>query len=320
MPTVLILGAGVMGSAFTLPLADAGAEVRLVGTHLDTALIEGVRANGVHPRLKARLPSSVRPFQHHELGQALDDSVDLVVFGVSSAGIGWAIDRLRPLLSRPRPVLLLTKGMAAGERSLGILPDPVEAGLGCPTGAVAGPCIAGELAVRRDTSVVISHRDPAMLRFALDLVAAPYYHARPSADLIGTEVCAAFKNFFAIGVGAALGQLDAAPSTLNDARMHNVAAGLFSQSLLELARLNALLGGDPASVHGLAGTGDLYVTVQGGRNSRMGGSWALAGPIRAPRRNAWRRTRSRGPSLRSPRDPPSMRCSRTAGSREPTCP
>ena len=37
MATVLILGAGVMGSAFTLPLADSGHDVRLVGTPIDTA-------------------------------------------------------------------------------------------------------------------------------------------------------------------------------------------------------------------------------------------------------------------------------------------
>ena len=39
MKTVTILGAGVMGSAMTLPFADRGFEVRLVGTHLDLSLI-----------------------------------------------------------------------------------------------------------------------------------------------------------------------------------------------------------------------------------------------------------------------------------------
>lgn len=270
MSTVLVLGAGVMGSAFTLPLADAGAEVRLVGTHLDTALIDGVRSDRVHPRLKAPLPAAVQPYQHDELATALDDAVDLVVLGVSSAGISWAIERLQPLLRRRLPILLLTKGLTADGRDIGILPDPVAAALDCPTGAVGGPCIAGELAVRRDTSVVVSFRDATLTRHVLALLDVPYYHARASLDLVGTEVCAAFKNFFALGVGSALGRLDVAPPACNEARMHNLAAGLFSQSLLELGRLNRLIGGTPASVHGLAGVGDLYVTVQGGRNSRMG--------------------------------------------------
>ena len=270
MATVLVLGAGVMGSAFTLPLADAGSDVRLVGTHLDTALIEGVRRDRVHPRLRAPLPERVRAFQHDELASALDETVDLVVLGVSSAGIDWAIDRLRPLMPGRRPILLLTKGLTADGQTIGILPEPVATALDCPVGAVGGPCIAGELAVRRETSVVVSFREPALLGQVLGMVAAPYYHARASDDLVGTEVCAAFKNFFALGIGAAAGMLDAAEPAVNEARMHNPAAALFQQSVLELGRLNAALGGRPESVSGLAGVGDLYVTVQGGRNSRMG--------------------------------------------------
>lgn len=271
MATVLILGAGVMGSAFTLPLTDAGCAVRLVGTHLDTALIDGVRRNSVHPRLLAPLPESIATFQHDELANALDDDVDLVVIGVSSAGVDWAIQQLRPLLTKPRPVLLLTKGLVADGERITILPDIVEPVLGCPTGAVGGPCIAGELVVRRYTGTVVSFRDPALTARVLAMVdAPPYYHARGSHDLVGTEVCAAFKNFMALGIGAARGMLDVAEPAVNDARMHNPAAALFNQSLLELSRLNSALGGTPVSVHGLAGSGDLYVTAQGGRNSRMG--------------------------------------------------
>lgn len=270
MATVLVLGAGVMGSAFCVPLADAGNTVRLVGTHLDVELIEGVRRDRVQPRLRAPLPETVATFHHDELPLALDDAVELVVLGVSSAGIGWAIDRLRPLLQRRRPVLLLTKGLSTDGGRIGILPEPVAAALDCPVGAVGGPCIAGELAVRRRTAVVVACREAALIERVLGLLDAPYYQARGSLDLVGTEVCAAFKNFFALGIGAALGMLDAAEPEVNAAAMHNPAASLFAQSLLELARLNAALGGRPESVFGLAGAGDLYVTVQGGRNSRMG--------------------------------------------------
>jgi glycerol-3-phosphate dehydrogenase (NAD(P)+) len=270
MATVLVLGAGVMGSAFTLPLADAGCAVRLVGTHLDTALIEGVRRDRVHKGLRAPLPERVQTFRHDELADALDETVDLVVLGVSSAGIDWAIDRLLPLMPGRRPILLLTKGLTADGQQIGILPDPVAKALDCPVGAVGGPCIAGELAARRETSVVVSFREPDLLERVLGILAAPYYHARASQDLVGTELCAAFKNYFALGIGAAAGMLDAAAPAVNEARMHNPAAALFNQALLELGRLNAALGGRPESVFGLAGVGDLYVTVQGGRNSRMG--------------------------------------------------
>lgn len=270
MATVLVLGAGAMGSAFCVPLADAGNTVRLVGTHLDPELIGGIRNDRVHPRLSAPLPEAVSVFHHDELALALDETVDLVVFGVSSAGIDWAIETLRPLLPGRLPVLMLTKGLRADGERIAILPECVAAALDCPVGAIGGPCIAGELAVRRDSSVVVGFRDAALVERVLGMLNAPYYHARPSLDLVGTEICAAFKNYFALGVGAALGMLDAAAPTSNEAQMHNPAASLFNQSLLELGRLNAALGGRPESVDGLAGVGDLFVTVQAGRNSRMG--------------------------------------------------
>ena len=52
--------------------------------------------------------------------------------------------------------------------------------------------------------------------------------------------------------------------------MHNLAAGLFAQALSGDDPSREFLGGSEASVMGLAGAGDLYVTCQAGRNSRMG--------------------------------------------------
>ena len=52
--------------------------------------------------------------------------------------------------------------------------------------------------------------------------------------------------------------------------MYNLAAGLFSQALAELSTIVRLLGGEQASVAGLPGAGDLYVTCQAGRNFRLG--------------------------------------------------
>ena len=53
--------------------------------------------------------------------------------------------------------------------------------------------------------------------------------------------------------------------------MHNLSAGLFVQALTEIRYLLGYWGGAAESVYGLAGAGDLYVTCQGGRNSRLGG-------------------------------------------------
>lgn len=276
MAEVLILGAGMMGTAFSFPLADAGHTVKLVGTYLDHDWISSVRETGAHPKLKMKLRESVVPFTHDQLGEVLNRKTDLIVLGVSSAGVDWAVQQLGTLLQTPTPILMLTKGLRARNNTLQILPDTVRDGLAgyginqVPVGAVGGPCIAGELAARRHSSVVIASSDATLLERILPLVEAPYYHARPSKDIIGVEACAAFKNFYALAVGYPAGLLQRLGKGSNGALMHNLAAGLFTQALAEMEILVGFVGGTAASVNGPAGTGDLYVTCQAGRNSRMG--------------------------------------------------
>ena len=275
MTTLTILGAGVMGSAMTLPAADRGMSVRLAGTHLDEAIVDSVKAGGRHPKLNVKLPEAIVAYRHHEIAAAIV-GCDLVLLGVSSAGIGWAIDRLCETLTAPVPVLMITKGMKPEAASLKALPDHVadelktRTGLTLPIAAIGGPCIAGELAVRRHTGTVIVAHDEALARRLCALFETAYYHPRPSTDVIGVEVCAAFKNFFAIAVGWAAGHIEMMPATDNKAFNHNAAAILFDQAIVELLHIATALGGKPESVWGMPGAGDLYVTCQAGRNSRLG--------------------------------------------------
>lgn len=276
MAKIIVLGAGVMGSAFAQLLADADNEVLLVGTHLDQEIIDSIRADRTHPKLKVKLPESIRAVSFRDLEGILDDRVRLIVFGVNSAGVDWAVARIGPNLKAPVPVLMLTKGLAVRNHSIVILPSIVAEDLarydlnGLTVAAVGGPCIAGELAARRQSSVVIACPESELLDRLLDLVAVPYYHARGSTDLIGVEACAALKNFYTLAVGYAAGQLEQKGKAPNGALMHNLAAGLFTQALAEIHYFANYLGGQSGSVLGLAGAGDLYVTCQAGRNGRMG--------------------------------------------------
>lgn len=62
MANVVILGAGVMGTAMSVPLTDNGHAVRLVGTHLDSEIIEEIRESRRHPKLGIRVADTVQPF------------------------------------------------------------------------------------------------------------------------------------------------------------------------------------------------------------------------------------------------------------------
>jgi glycerol-3-phosphate dehydrogenase (NAD(P)+) len=277
MSTIVILGSGVMGSALTMPLADNGHDVRLVGTHLDRAIIDAIRETGVHPGLGRELPATVRPFQLEQLDTAFADA-EVVLSGVNSSGVRWAGERLAPLLQPDQLVITIAKGVSADEQgNLRILPEvlaePVRPDVRerVRWAAIVGPSIAGEVAARRESCVVFCGDDPG----ALDRLAATFrtdwYHVWTSTDLVGAEICAAAKNCYALGVGLAEGELERRGEAAGLDRAHNYEAALFAQGAAEMRQWVALLGGSPDTALWLPGVGDMYVTSTGGRNVRVGG-------------------------------------------------
>jgi len=275
MANILILGAGVMGTAITMPMTDNGHSVYLVGTHLDGDIIEELHESRFHPKLRVRVAGAVKPYTHDRLGEAMRD-VDLVVLGVNSLGIDWAAEVLGPCLSPQVPVVLLTKGLAGDGQNLHILPDVLRQGLPATyrdqvkLAAIGGPSIAIELAGRRHTGVVLAGSDRPLLEEIASLLRAPYYHVWTSSDLVGLEVCVAFKNLYALAVGLVTGWAEQAREADNLTPMHNAASAIFAQALWEMGYLVEYLGGQRRSVYTLPGAGDLYATCQSGRNSRMG--------------------------------------------------
>ncbi|MFC1642275.1 2-dehydropantoate 2-reductase N-terminal domain-containing protein [Myxococcota bacterium] len=275
MAIVTVLGAGMMGSALCVPLADAGHEVRLVGTHLDQEIVRSLQARGYHPKLALELPGAVRPFAVQELGQALAGA-HLVGVGVSSAGVRWAGEQLRPHLRPDQRVVMISKGLEWDGDRLWLLPDllaeswPAALRSVVQPTAVAGPCIAGELARRVETCVVLTGHDLSQLREVRQLLGTSYYHLWLSSDLTGVQVCAALKNAYAMGVGLAAGLHEKAGGLGGGVAMHNYEAAVFAQATLEIQCLATALGGRPTTLVGLAGTGDLNVTCNAGRTSRFG--------------------------------------------------
>lgn len=275
MATITVIGAGMMGTAMCWPLVDNDHQVRLVGTPLDTALVESIQIRGFHPTLERPLPDGVQAFRDDQLPQALEGA-DLVISGVSSFGVDWFARTAGPILKEGQTVLAVTKGLEDQPNGdLWVLPEATRAKLPArlrgkiSLNAIGGPCIAHELAARRPTGVVFTGEDLRVLGQLRDLLATSYYHISLSQDVIGVEVCAALKNAYALGVGMGVGMMAAqGPDGL--ANLYNFQAALFGQSTLEMARMLAILGGRTANAHWLPGAGDLYVTVFGGRTVRLG--------------------------------------------------
>ena len=122
--------------------------------------------------------------------------------------------------------------------------------------AAGGPCLAKDLAKKVHTSVVFANTNINVVNDIKKLVSTDYYHISTTEDIMGVEVCAGIKNIFSMGVGSA--------------KDLNAAAGLIQQSIDEMIIFTEKLKGKKETVIGLAGIGDLYVSADGGRNSKMG--------------------------------------------------
>jgi glycerol-3-phosphate dehydrogenase (NAD(P)+) len=275
MARVVILGAGMMGSALAVPLVDRGHDVRLVGTHLDEDIVRQLKQDGVHPKLKLALPREITPFAVAELEEAATDA-DAIALGVSSAGTAWATERIAPLVRSGQPVFMITKGLVLADDRLVTLPDAVKRGLpqavqdSVHPAAIAGPCIAGELARRVPTCVVVAGRDAETNQRVADLCRGPYYHLFPTTDVEGAETSAALKNAYAMGIAFALGMHERAGGAPGSVAMHNLESATMAQAIFEMRAIARHLGGRDDTVSGLAGVGDLDVTTNGGRTGRFG--------------------------------------------------
>ena len=275
MKNILILGAGAMGTAFAYPCSDNKHDVNIVGTHLEDKAIEELNKNYFHPGLNLEVIKSIKFFKHDSIKEVFKSKPDLIVIGVSSKGIDWTAEELKKVSQNgglPN-LLMLTKGLSVNGKQYELLVDKLERLLSekgiknINLSAVGGPCLASGLANRVHSGVVIANKNLDTAKSLSKMLSTDYYHPSASSDVNGVEVCAAIKNIFSMVIGAASG-LNKAKS--KDNLYLNTSAVLVKQSVFEMEVFAEFLKGKKETVKGLAGLGDLYVSVAGGRNSKMG--------------------------------------------------
>jgi len=277
MANIVILGAGSMGTAFSVPCSDNNHNITIIGTHLENEFIDKVISLKKHPPLDCKIPKNVSYKKYESFKESINDNVDLIVVAVSSKGIEWATHSLSKVLNASIPILVLTKGLAINNNDYEVLAHKMER-LFKKNGitetnisAAGGPCLAKGLANRSHTSVIFANRNIKIVEMIAKLVSTDYYHISTSNDVVGVEVCAAIKNIFSMVIGASEGLC--LPSNLKEIRKKNflnTAAALLQQSIYEMIIFTEKMNGKKETVIGLAGIGDLYVSADGGRNSKMG--------------------------------------------------
>ena len=280
MSKIIIIGAGAMGSAFSLPCLDNNHDINIVGTHLENNFIDELKINNnFHPGLNIKIPKEVKIFKFNKIEELLKSEIDLIVLGISSKGIEWVADQLSKIFKGKTipKILMLTKGLSIYKNQYELLVDKlerllIEGGiLKVNISAVGGPCLATGLANKVHSSVVIANKDLQTAKDIADKLNTNYYHTSYSDDINGVEVSAAIKNIFSMAVGASKGLCsNNISSEVREKNYLNTASALIKQSIYEMEIFVEHLKGKKETVRGLAGLGDLYVSSGGGRNAKMG--------------------------------------------------
>lgn len=126
---------------------------------------------------------------------------------------------------------------------------------------LSGPSFASEVVKSLPTAVVInSQNEQLALKYASFF--PPFMKTYTSSDVIGAEICGAYKNVLAIASGICEG--------LNLG--NNARASLISRGLVEMQRFGLHFGAKEDTFLGLSGAGDLFLTASStlSRNYRVG--------------------------------------------------
>jgi|TARA_B100000959_G_scaffold268298_1_gene312828 glycerol-3-phosphate dehydrogenase (NAD(P)+) len=262
MSNILIIGAGSMGTAFSFPCTDNNHNVSIIGTHLENDFIDQVNSKRRHPALNCELPEKIKFIKFDKLNEEINKKIDLIVIAVVSKGIEWISLELSKVLKKNIPILVLTKGLAIHNNEYELLTDKMERllkknGIKATNISIAGgPCLAKGLSDKVHTSVVFANKNIEIVNQIKNLIETNYYHIFTSSDVAGVGICAAIKNIFSMAIGTT--------------KHLNTAAFLIQQSINEMTVFVKKLNGKKETVMGLAGIADLYVSADGGRNSKMG--------------------------------------------------
>ena len=256
MKKILVVGGGAMGSAFTVPCLDNGNSVTITEPY-SMRFIKNLSSNNkFHSALRINLPKKLKFKKFSNV--LFNEKFDLIVIALSLSGINFIGKELKKYKIKT-PILILTKGLKYEKKSKKIFTISEKLKNDYKLNNISvlkGPCLAKELAKKNQTSVIVANKDISIAKKIGKIISTKYYITEFSKDVVGIEVCSAIKNIYSMIIGAG--------------QSLNASSNLFQKSLIEMKYLTKFFKGKDETILGLAGTGDLFVSAAGGRNSKMG--------------------------------------------------
>jgi glycerol-3-phosphate dehydrogenase (NAD(P)+) len=255
---IVVVGAGAFGTALAAAAAISdNADVTLLCRDPAQAAELGATRTNARNLPGIQLPESIG--YSSDPGVLETASVVLLVMP-SQAQRGAARD-LAPHLSHQQSIVTCAKGIdkATGD----LLTDVLSAELpGHSISVLSGPGFAADIAKGLPTAMVVASPELDEAERIAKVISGPTFRLYPSADRISVQLGGALKNVLAIACGIVEG------AGLGD----SARAALISRGLAEMSRFVAAFGGQPETVRGLSGLGDLVLTATShqSRNLRFG--------------------------------------------------
>ncbi|NYG58188.1 glycerol-3-phosphate dehydrogenase (NAD(P)+) [Nocardioides daedukensis] len=248
MTKIAVLGAGSWGTAFSLVLADAGADIAMWARREEVAATINERRENSAYLPGIELPPSLRATSEAEEALA---GADVVVLGVPSQSLRANLEDWAPSIPSSAVLVSLMKGVELGttKRMSEVISEVTGAG---PerVAVLSGPNLAKEIARREPAASVVACADEDVARKLQALCHTKAFRPYTSVDVVGCEIGGAYKNVVGLAVGMAVGL------GFGD----NTTASVITRGLAETARLAMAQGANPLTLMGLAGLGDLVAT------------------------------------------------------------
>lgn len=258
---IAVLGAGSWGTALAMQLCRSGDDVWQWDRRTDRAATHQEARQNLRYLPGIDFPENLTVSSSME---AVLADATFVVEAVPSQSVRSVMTTALPLMRSDAVVCCASKGIEQSTLLTmdEVLAEVLPAAMHQRSAFLAGPSFAREVAVGMPTAVVVASRDPLSARAVADAFHGGPFRVYHTDDIIGAELGGALKNIIAIATGVA----DGVGSGLN------ARAALITRGLAEITRLAVHRGGNPLTLAGLAGMGDLVLTATGdlSRNRRVG--------------------------------------------------
>jgi len=258
---IAVIGAGSWGTALADCLARNGHRVRIWSHEAEVAASITTRR-----RTEAYLPGVELDDNLRATADYADllEGAEILVSVSPSEFVRRTVEAARERITGQPLLVSASKGLELGTdlRMSEVLLQVLGAEIAEGCVVLSGPSFAAELARRQPTAVTLASRSEQNAIAVQDLFQNEHFRLYTQSDVIGTELGGALKNVIALAAGISDG-LELG---------HNARAALLTRSLAEMRRLTQRLGGEPETLAGLAGVGDLILTCTGdlSRNRTVG--------------------------------------------------